>query len=217
MMEEEKYEIRLLNDKIRILARFSGSKIEPPGDKEKSPFDEYEHWRYSGNNFRVFYVEKELTCYCIEYGGEPVFLYRRRSASSSPECYYTISISHLRSLIEAPADRATRIMKLGVYRRYAREVAQYLGKAVLSENFCGIDYYKDVYEDERIIIEAEQMIERDTKVYVKIGNGLRLVLDSEGYLDGKWMEYLRDDLVKKAWRMYRDNNHGVIDDSSVFS
>ena len=122
----------------------------------------------------------------------------------------------LRNSTNEYATKARKTLKLRVYRGYARDIAQNLGKAVVSDTFCGIDYYKDIYEDDKIVIEADRASEWDTRIFLKIENGIRPVLDPDGYLEGEWMKYVSS-LKSRALKAYYDANHSRIDDSALFS
>ena len=201
-----------LADDIRLISRITGKKILPHNDPNDF-LSEYVHWEYSTDELRVFYVERR-GFYAMEYSNKLVFFCRYLNGKYEYDAL--IDIQELKRRIEGLARQARKTLKLSVYRSFARDIAQYLGKAVFSENFCGVDYYKNVYEDEKIIIEAEQTIEWDTKIYLKIGKGLRLVLDPNGYLEGEWMKYVSM-LKNEAWRVCRNSRRGYIDDSSLFS
>ena len=158
----------------------------------------------------------------IEYKREIIFLFRISDDYSRYKCEYSIPVFQIRALVsnlveEAVNSERFRWVEYKVLLQNVRDIAFAFGKDERSDySECDFVYWKSVYEDERIIIEAEVSFEWDTKVYVKLDRGGQTVLDYDYCLRGKWMDYVRR-LAAKARIARRKAGRGFIEDEELFN
>ncbi len=109
-----------------------------------------------------------------------------------------------------------RKRRLELYLKYARFVAEELGIPRLKEKEDYLEFYENYFEDDKLMILANQTVEFDTVAYLKMSDGMHLVLTDSMMLEGKWTRYLSD-LYHKA-RMSRENAcKGFVADDELFS
>lgn len=209
---------KLLKD-IDIITKYLGGYLSPQDDFVSRLFKNGA-WIYSDDQFYLAKAKKG-SYYYMKHNNTTVFVF----AVDRENCRYIdkklFTAQQLRRLIsdlvvDAKCTKEYINDRIGLYQELAREIAENLGRVELSEIFCGVEFWKNYYEDDKIIVESEQSIERDVKVHLKSKNGVRLVLDEKVYLDGKWTGYVFD-LARKARQVARDRRKGIVDDAELFN
>lgn len=163
--------------------------------------------------------------YYAEFKGEAVFLYDDNNEANNNAYHHNEAFdAKFKALVkqafaledqDSDVIRKRKMADHERYRRYAREIALELGIRRVKMIHEDLEYYEHRFEDDKLIIYADDSVDFRVDVYLKMEDGKHEVLNWRSYLEGEWIKYLIY-LHRKAKKAADNAENGFVDDAELF-